>query len=78
MTKQSEAAFVIEPLGMFSTPSSVEALTEQLNRYSGQERIVALTAMGMTWNLLASLVNEAVAAERSLQNPYANIDPDKE
>lgn len=42
---------------LFHTPTSQDELLDQLNRYSDGERVAALTAMGLTWNLLAHLTN---------------------
>jgi hypothetical protein len=43
---------------LFATPKSTEALMEYIHRFSGSERIVAMTLMGMTWNLCAELTKE--------------------
>lgn len=50
---------VLEPMGLFATPASVEALEHYVSQFSGSEAVVAMTVMGMTWNLCAKLVNGA-------------------
>tara|TARA_R110000824_G_scaffold7533_2_gene34215 strand:- start:8794 stop:8976 length:183 start_codon:yes stop_codon:yes gene_type:complete len=36
---------------MFATPDSIEAMQRYVNKFSGQELVIAMTIMGMTWNL---------------------------
>ncbi len=51
---------MLKPIGMFATPESTESLTEYCTSFGTvAERQVALTVMGMTWNLCAKLVNES-------------------
>lgn len=45
-------------MNLFATPTSVEALQEYIERFSGAEKAVAYTVMGMTWNLAAELTKE--------------------
>ena len=47
----------LEKMGGFYTPKSTEELTGILERYSGDEFILAMTIMGMTWNLCSDLTN---------------------
>lgn len=44
---------------MFYTPKSQDELLNYIERYSASERVAALTAMGLTWNMLAYLVKQA-------------------
>jgi hypothetical protein len=48
----------IAPMGIFATPKSAEALTAYIDNFQGGERLAAMTLMGMTWNYLASRVNQ--------------------
>ncbi|MCP4342900.1 MAG: hypothetical protein GY799_29460 [Desulfobulbaceae bacterium] len=51
------------PLGvcnLFATPESYNDLESYCLQYTGQERIIALTIMGMTMNLCASRVDSAI------------------
>lgn len=51
---------MLKPIGMFATPESSESLTEYCNSFgTAAERQVALTVMGMTWNLCAKLVQDS-------------------
>ena len=50
---------IVHPIGFFATPDSVQELQEYIKKFSGSERTVATTVMGMTWNCLAKIVNEA-------------------
>lgn len=49
----------IKEVGLFHTPASLDELMNWIERLSGSEKIVALTAYGMTWNFLAKQVNQA-------------------
>jgi hypothetical protein len=44
--------------GMFYTPKNVDELMSWCENYSGSERIIAMTAMGMTWNLCSEIYAE--------------------
>ncbi len=44
-------------MDLFTTPDDVKALEEYIMMLNGSERAVALTIMGMTWNLCAKLTN---------------------
>lgn len=66
----------IQPHGMFHTPKSQEELLGWIEKHSGSEKAVAMTAAMMTWNYLAGVVAE-YQGDTSSQNPYANIgDPE--
>lgn len=45
-------------MDLFATPDSIEALQSYVYSMSASERMVALTIMGMTWNLCAELTKE--------------------
>lgn len=49
----------IGKMGLFATPESVEVIQEWIEAHPPEERIHLYTAMGMTWNFLAELVNRA-------------------
>ena len=52
------------PLGksnMFATPESVKALQDYAAQFSGTDAVVAMTLMGMTWNLCSDLVAAKIA-----------------
>jgi hypothetical protein len=44
---------------LFATPESPECLLEYASRFSGSEKIVAMTLMGMTWNLCAEITKDS-------------------
>ncbi|MCG7629031.1 hypothetical protein MHM88_14565 [Epibacterium sp. MM17-32] len=45
---------MIQPLALFATPVSLDALMNQLKQFSGGERAAAILAHGLTWNFLAA------------------------
>lgn len=45
----------LKKMDLFATPDDVDALTTYIHNLNGSERMVALTVMGMTWNLCAEL-----------------------
>ena len=45
-----------QKLGLFATPENSEALMKYIEQFSGSERVIAMTVMGMTYNLCASIV----------------------
>lgn len=47
----------LEKNNMFYTPKSVEELMDYCERFCGSERVVAMTILGMTWNLCADITN---------------------
>ena len=47
-------------MGLFATPKNQDALEEYINLYTGQERVIAHTICGMTWNLVADMIDDAV------------------
>ncbi len=51
----------LKKMGLFNTPESVEALTKYVTSIPNpEERVVAVTVMGMTWNLCAELTDTAI------------------
>ena len=54
----------LKPAGLFHTPKSMDELMKWCEQLNGSERVVAMTVMGMTWNLCAELVN----GKKSLNN----------
>lgn len=49
---------------LFATPESSESLLEYANRFSGSEKIVAMTMLGLTWNLCAELTKDSEKPDR--------------
>jgi len=54
----------IQKNGFFATPDSMQALEDQIMAFTGQERMVAMTAALMALNLASKMVDEAI------QNQY--------
>jgi hypothetical protein len=52
------STYKLQKQGLFATPKSTEALMEYVNLFNGSERTVAMTLLGMTWNLCAELTKE--------------------
>ena len=48
----------IQKNGFFATPDSMQALEDQIMSFTGQERMVAMTAALMALNLASKLVVE--------------------
>ncbi len=50
----------LKKMGMFATPDDVKALEHYVTKTisNPSERVVAITVMGMTWNLCAELTKE--------------------
>jgi len=57
-TTKRKARVRIAPMGLFATPKSAEDLTAYVEKFSGGEKLAAMTLMGMTWNYLAAQVNQ--------------------
>lgn len=49
----------IKPMGFFATPVSQDALLAYGEAFSGGERTAFTMGMALTWNFLASQVNES-------------------
>ena len=54
----------IQKNGFFATPDSMQALEDQIMSFTGQERMVAMTAALMALNLASDLV------DKEIQNTY--------
>lgn len=63
--RQPEPPARLKPLALFYTPSSIEELEHYISRFSGSEACIAVTVMGMTWNLCAKLTKPEPATEES-------------
>ena len=50
----------IPKTGLFATPESLEQLMEYCQRFSGQERIIAITVATMALNLAHELVENNI------------------
>ena len=53
-----EKAMKLDTMGLFATPESADTLMKYIEQFSGAEKVLALTVMGMTWNLCAKLTND--------------------
>lgn len=52
----------LKPIGLFHTPDCVAELEYYITKFSGSERVVAATVMGMTWNLCSKIMDEYLHA----------------
>ena len=48
----------IQKNGFFATPDSMQALEDQIMRFTGSERMIAMTSALMALNLASKLVDE--------------------
>ncbi|MDB2578783.1 hypothetical protein N9Y00_07060 [Tateyamaria sp.] len=48
----------INPIGLYATPENMDALMANMENFSGAEKGAFSIGMGLTWNYLASQVNE--------------------
>lgn len=53
---------------MFATPVNLESLMSYCDRFSGTEKIVAITCAFMTLNLAHKMVDEAIAEASNANN----------
>ena len=53
----------IPKTGLFATPESLEQLMEYCQRFTGQERIIAITTATMALNLAHVLVEERILSK---------------
>lgn len=53
----------IAPLPLFATPDDMDALISYCERFSGAERVVAITCAAMALNLAHKMVEEAMKGE---------------
>jgi len=58
----------ITPSGLFHTPETIEEMQAYVERFSGEEKVLAYTIMSMTWNLAAKIVAESQAEFNLEQN----------
>ena len=49
---------------MFTTPNDIEELWAYINQFSGQEKVVAITAAAMATNLAAKMVDIELGKSR--------------
>jgi hypothetical protein len=49
----------ISTIGLFHTPENQDELMDWIERLPPSERVAATVAYGMTWNYLATKINEA-------------------
>jgi hypothetical protein len=47
----------------YPTPKNVNELNDYISEFSGADKAIALTVMGMTWNLAAKIVEERLNKE---------------
>jgi len=47
-----------QKLGLFATPKSTADLMEYIEQFSGNERVIAMTIMGMTYNLCCDIATK--------------------
>jgi hypothetical protein len=50
----------LTPVGLFHTPATSTELLDYINGLPAGDRTLAMTVMGMTWNLCAKIVNKPV------------------
>jgi hypothetical protein len=53
----------IPKTGLFATPESLEQLMEYCQRFTGQERIIAITCATMALNLAHGLVEDKILSK---------------
>lgn len=53
----------IPKTGLFATPESLDQLMEYCQRFSGQERIIAITVATMALNLAHELVEDRILSK---------------
>ena len=53
----------IPKTGLFATPESLDQLMEYCQRFSGQERIIAITVATMALNLAHELVEDKILSK---------------
>lgn len=46
-----------QPIELFHTPESLEALQKQADTYSGSERMIANLFIALTWNCICKQLN---------------------
>jgi len=53
----------IPKTGLFATPESLEQLMEYCQRFTGQERVIAITVATMALNLAHTLVEDKILSK---------------
>jgi hypothetical protein len=53
----------IPKTGLFATPESLEQLMEYCQRFTGQERIIAITCATMALNLAHELIEDKILSK---------------
>ena len=48
---------------LFATPKSPEEFAKYISGFTGQEKVIALTAASLAWNLASELVEEELKKE---------------
>lgn len=56
---KTKPQLTIPKMELFHTPQSADELATWIESLPGPERALAMTVMGMTWNYLAEVVEEA-------------------
>ena len=54
-SEMEQKNYAWQKLGLFATPASSEELMKYIEQFSGSERVVAMTVMGMTYNYCCSI-----------------------
>lgn len=68
MALDPNTVYHIIPSDLFATPDDMEALNAYLNKFSGSEKLAAVTCAMMAWNLAARMLSHnAVVNEMQLQ-----------
>jgi hypothetical protein len=63
---------------IFATPKDINDLQAYVDKFSGQEKIIAMTVMGMAWNLAHKMLADALAPDTSIVDQLLNeFDPVK-
>ena len=52
---------------LYATPESPKALADYLMSLSGQERVIAMTAASMAWNLASDLVDNEIHTAKFIE-----------
>lgn len=53
----------IDPIHLVATPDSMDALMDYCERFTGTERVVAMTCAVMAWNLAHKIVQQQIEGE---------------
>ena len=47
-----------QKLGLFATPENSDALMKYIEQFSGSERVIAMTVMGITYNMCCDIATK--------------------